>query len=86
MARIAKTVQQVAECYQVDEHTVLFWLRTKELEAVNVGRSRGRRPRWRITEEALAAFEAARTATPPATLPTPRRKKCSETGVIQFYQ
>ncbi len=48
-----------------------------ELRALHVGRSSGaRKPRWRITAEALEAFElvpAARTPTP--SVPRARRRK-----------
>jgi predicted site-specific integrase-resolvase len=56
--------REVALLYRVSVHTVLAWIRSGELRAVNV--ARGPRPRWIITEAALAAFEAARSApTPP---------------------
>jgi hypothetical protein len=56
------------------------------LKAVNVGRSaKTKRPRWRITQAALDAFEASRT--PTATVETSgkaRRKK--PTDVREFYK
>jgi excisionase family DNA binding protein len=70
--------------YGVSVHTVLSWIATGELRAVNVGRRPGaKKPRWRIPEEALAAFEAASTPTPPA--PRTRRKK-RPADVIEFYK
>jgi excisionase family DNA binding protein len=79
----AFTVNAVAERYAVTEHTVLAWIGRGELRAVNVGRRPGgKRPRWRVTPEALAAFEAARTPAP--ALPRPRRRKPAD--VIEFYR
>jgi excisionase family DNA binding protein len=44
------TIQDLQRRYGVTVHTVLGWIRSGELRAVNVGRRRGaRKPRWRIT-------------------------------------
>ncbi len=78
------TVADVAERYGVCEHTVLGWIARGELRAINVGRRPGgKKPRWRITQEALAEFELGRTATPPLRR-AERRKRSAE--VIEFYK
>ena len=57
------SVRDVCERLGVNEHTVLGWIRSGELRAVNVGRRPGgKKPRWRITQEALEAFEQLRTS------------------------
>ena len=77
-------VRDLQQRYGVTEHTVLSWIRGGELVAVNVGRAPGaRKPRWRITPESLAAFEAARTAAAPA--PRAQRRK-RQPDVVAFYQ
>lgn len=77
------SVRDLTERYAVNEHTVLAWIRSGELRALSVGRKPdAKKPRWRITESALAAFELARTPTP--TPPRTRRKKQSDT-VTKFY-
>jgi excisionase family DNA binding protein len=78
-----RTVRDIAERFGVSVHTVLRWIRAGELMAVNVGRApNGRKPRWRIPPEALAAFEALRTPGAPA----PRTKRRKSPGdVIAFY-
>ncbi len=77
------SVAQIAEHYGVTVHTVLGWIRSGELRAVNVGRRPdGKKPRWRIPLAALEAFEAARTPTAPA--PRARRRK-RPPEVIEFY-
>jgi excisionase family DNA binding protein len=77
------TVQDLCERYGVTGHTVLAWIRSGELRAVNVGRRLGAgKPRWRITQEALTEFELLRTPTAPA--PKVRRKRQPE--VIEFYR
>ena len=78
------SVRDVCERYGVTEHTVLQWIKSGELRAVNVGRSPGsKKPRWRITAEALAQFELGReTTAPPAKTRRPKRKA----NVIEFYK
>jgi hypothetical protein len=53
--------------------------------AVNVGRQPGaRKPRWRVTEASLEAFEAARASREsPGRVRAPRRKRPDQ--VIDFY-
>ena len=83
MSDSALTVADVSDRYSVDQHTVLAWIRSGELRAVNVGRRPGsRKPRWRISVEALAAFERSRTASPP--MPIVKHRK-SSADVIAFY-
>jgi len=78
------TVAEVMERLRVGESAVLGWIAKGELKAVNVGCAPGaKRPRWRISESALAAFEAARTATPPA--PRKRRSRNRAADTIEFY-
>jgi hypothetical protein len=77
------TIRDLTERYGVGEHTVLSWIKTGELRAINCGRRQGsKKPRWRITAEALAAFELVRTHNPPP--PRTRRRK-QQADVIQFY-
>ena len=54
-----------------------------ELKAVNVGRSAGgKKPRWRITQGALEAFEAART---PTVATRAVHKPGRRAEVVKFY-
>lgn len=77
----AFTPKEVAEARGVGVGKVLGWIRSGQLEAVNV--SEGRlRPRWRISPDALAAFDYRRsnrrTIEPVA---TPRRRR----GEVREY-
>jgi excisionase family DNA binding protein len=77
------SVKNLCERYGVTENTVLQWIHSGELKAVNVGRApTGKKPRWRITKEALEAFELRRTPTPPQ--PRAKRRK-RPTDVLKFY-
>lgn len=77
-------VKEVAQLRRVSVGTVLGWIASGELRAINVARKLGsKKPRWRITEEALTEFEATRTAIPPA--PKARRRR-RDPAVVEFYK
>jgi excisionase family DNA binding protein len=59
-------VREVAARLRVDQHRVLAWIRSGRLRALNVAEGTGKKARWRVTPEALAEFEVARTISPPA--------------------
>lgn len=84
MTERALTVKDLCERYGVNEHTVTAWIRSGELRAINVGRKPGgKKPRWRITAEALASFELLRTHSPPPA--RTRRRRQSAGYVLEFY-
>jgi excisionase family DNA binding protein len=77
------SIHDIAERCGVSERTVRAWIRAGELKALNMSRTPGsRRPRWRVTQAALEAFEATRIAGVPA----PRAKGRKRSGdVVEFY-
>ena len=75
------TVADVAARYRVSPDKVRQWVRRGELAAVNVASSLCGRPQLRVSPEALAAFERARSAAPPPK--PPRRHRRSE--LIDYY-
>ncbi|APZ91550.1 helix-turn-helix domain-containing protein [Fuerstiella marisgermanici] len=80
------TVRQVMEKYGVAQHTVLAWIKSGELKAVNVGVTPSRKkPRWRISDEALEEFEKARTNKQPQK-PTANRRNAANENVTQYYK
>jgi hypothetical protein len=80
------SVRDIRERYGVAEGTVLGCIRSGELRAVNVGRQLGAgKPRWRITQEALEAFEQLGTAAPAPPRARSRRRLADAT-VIEFYK
>jgi hypothetical protein len=68
------TPPQVAAQYRVDVHRVLGWIKRGDLHAINVGDGT-QRPRFRISPEALAQFEARRSATPQPRITRQRRRQ-----------
>jgi excisionase family DNA binding protein len=71
------TPPQAAKRLGISPDTVLGFIRRGELKASNV--SKAQRPRYRITPEALAEFEARRTTERPQ---VQRRRKPSTSGLI----
>lgn len=78
-------VRDVMSRCAVTQNTVLGWIRSGELAAINVARKPGTKPAWRIPAAALEAFEAARAATPPSSAAPRSRHRRQPAGVIQFY-
>lgn len=77
------SIKNICERYAVGEHTVLGWIKRGELKAIDVSRRLGGKPRWRITAEALAAFEQLRTPSPP---PQPVKRNRRRADVVEFYK
>lgn len=77
-----QTPPQVAEDYGVDPHRVVAWIKSGKLHAINVSDGL-QRPRYRISPEALVAFELARSAGPEPKVSRIRRHKPE--GVIEFF-
>jgi len=60
------TVTNVAERLQVPADKVRSWIKSGILDAVDVSDNPGRgKPRYRISDDSLEAFLAAREAKPP---------------------
>lgn len=78
------TVADIRKRYGVSEPTVLTWIRTGAIKAINITRTPGaKRATWRITQAAIDAFELARTTTQPR--PITRRQKPAA-DVVEFYK
>lgn len=81
------TVRRYAELRGVGLDTVLHWIATGQLRAVNVAKNpNGLRPRWRIAADAIEAFEAARQVSPKAPAPRRRKRPSRPVGFVQFFE
>jgi len=67
----------------VAQHTILGWIRRGELKAIDVSREPGGRPRWRISEDAIADFERQRTYE--ASEPRRRRRRKPAAMAEEFF-
>lgn len=80
-------LKNVSAKYGVSVSTVSSWICNGELAAVNVSRNpASRKPRWRVTDEALAEFEKSRAAVTPTLKPPRRRRNKDDDGIIEFYK
>lgn len=78
-AKQTYTTDEIASRYGVNISKVIAWIKSGDLAAINVARCpHGERPRYRITQEALEAFERARTVTPHQKAKPARRCKRPE--------
>ncbi len=77
------TPPRLARRWLVKPEKVVAFIRGGHLKAINVASSTSGRPRWVITPEAVAAFEAARSAVSAEPVPRTRRRKAATT--IEFF-
>jgi hypothetical protein len=67
--------------WRVGLDKIMVWIRRGELRALDMSSSRSGRPRFVVTAEMVAEFEARRATTPP---PKPVRRK-KRTDEVDFY-
>jgi hypothetical protein len=77
------TPRGVAERIDVRIHSVLYWIASGQLRAVNVAKKPGGRPSWRIAKDDLALFLMART--PQTHAPSGRRKKQPAGDYVKYF-
>ena len=75
------TTADIARRYRVGEDKVRRWITSGELRAINTSSTRCGRPRYVVSVDALAAFEAGRSAAPP---PKPKRRGC-KVALVDYY-
>lgn len=66
------TPPEVARLLRMRQATVVSWIRSGRLPAIDI--SEGRRPRYRISTQALDEYLAGRAVTPP-TAPVRRQRR-----------
>ena len=77
------TPPAIANRLAVTPETVLGWIRSGELKAVNVAQRSCRRPRFRVDPIDLEIFLQGRQAVSTPKTPAPRRQRNPD--VIQFF-
>jgi hypothetical protein len=75
------TVPEFARRYRTGTDKVRTWIRSGELNAINIAAHLCGRPRWVIPPEAIEEFERGRRGGDP---PKPARRRKKTTGV-DFY-
>ena len=76
---------ELAKQWGVSPDKVRAWILSGELEAIDISKTQGGRPRYLIPQAAIEAFEACRSIqTPPE--PSPRRtRQAGDEDVIEFF-
>jgi hypothetical protein len=82
LPRPGYSVRDLAARWKVCMSKIRSFIQRGELAATNLAGSLGGRPQWRVSPEAVRAFEARRAGGPP---PRPTRRKKTRPGVIDFY-
>lgn len=83
MSTAFHTVAQAAELLQVRVRQIQGLIRTGELRAVDVSLHSGGKPRWRISDAELQAFQVRRSNKP---VPVPsRRKRRRSTNITEYF-
>ena len=77
------TPPKVAKQLGVSPDKILAWIRKGELHATNVAAAGSGRPRYRVSEEDLAKFQAMRQNVAPPPKPQRRRK---DPNVIEYFK
>lgn len=72
------SVSEIAELLAISPDKPLAWIKSGELKAFNAATSRVGKPRWRISGEAFAEFQAARAAVATAVQPIKRQSRRSQ--------
>lgn len=76
------TVADVSQMLNTSDDHVNTLIRTGRLKACNIGCG-SKRPRWRVTREAVEAFIAGNTGTPAK--PAKRARKRRDPAIVEFY-
>jgi hypothetical protein len=78
------TPGDIAERYGCRDSKVIGWIKSGELRAIDTSSRRGAKPRWKISPEALAAFEAARASQPAPATPARKQRRQPAAHVMDF--
>jgi len=69
------TPRQLARHRQIRVEKVLNWIKSRELEAINMAASLSSKPRWKVSKAALEAFDRGRSNRAFVAPPVLRRRK-----------
>jgi hypothetical protein len=78
------TPSRLATRWGVSIDKPLAWIRAGQLHAINIASKQTGKPRWIVTPEALAVFEAARSSTATVAV-RPIRRRRQTAGVIEYF-
>jgi hypothetical protein len=76
------TPNEVAKRLRVNADKVRAWIKCGKLDAINTASAKCGKPRWVVTPEALARFEASQKPEAPP-IPAPRCKR--QRGMVDYF-
>lgn len=81
------TPRQLARLRKIRAETVLNWIKSRELEAINMAANLNSKPRWKVSRGALEAFDRGRSNRAFVAPAMPRRRKeyASQTGQEKVF-
>lgn len=79
------TPSQIASSRHIRLAKIFSWIRSGQLRAVNLAEAPNGRPRWRISEADLAAFEESRSNRLPSSGGRSRRVRDDLAEVRQYF-
>lgn len=77
-----RTPPEIAAKYCCKPETVIGWIRSGELKAINLARRGAMKPRYRVSLQALSDFELGRSVIPKE--PTVRRRARQDVQIKKF--
>jgi hypothetical protein len=80
------TPPKLGRRFGVSSAKILNLIRAGHLKAHNLATAPGASPRWRISEEDVRAFLAARASTPPEPKPTRRRRRKESQEIPEYVR
>jgi hypothetical protein len=70
------TPKEIASRFKVATKTVIAWINLGDLKAINTSRSlASKKPRWRVSQEALEAFEKTQSMVNASAIPAKRNRR-----------
>ncbi len=85
MSSKALTPAQLAEKWQVKTDTVQSLIHSGQLRAFNVGTLGAKKPRWRISPDAIVEFENLRRAGPRPTTQRKPRRQSQPSDFVEYF-
>ena len=77
--------REVAKARGVKVDVVLDWIHSGELRAIDCSAKPGGRPRWRISKQAIAQFDARRASSASIQPPVQRVRRRRKPELIEFF-
>jgi hypothetical protein len=73
---------ELARRWGVSDDKVIRFIKSGELEAIDLSTERNKRPRYAVSREAVESFELRRQVSP---APKPQRRKRQSQDVVEFF-